>query len=281
MLLWHYCKYVHTQRKLEASQILPCIPDNLGTQMVKNLPAMQKIWVPSLGWEDPLKDGMATHFSILAWRIPMDRGAWWATIHGIAKSWTRLSDSAQHRKEKIQPHRTEADLSLAHQDLSILGTPIQFLSPLDNISLFIVLSYYLYFPLPTWNHNFDTHDNATLHFSGSVLKIVLCTDWFLRNSCLKSLINRCSKYGKPCDAILATPVSTVLPLQGGQLAPEGFIFTVKCKSSVTLASGKLNIDSDISVNRKNLANSLEFLSHSLGVLSSEMFRFQFGFFFNT
>ena len=142
-------------------------------------------------------------------------------------------------------------------------------------------SYHLYFPLPTWNHNFGTHDNATLHFSGSVLKIVLCTDWFLRNSCLKSLINRCSKYGKPCDARLATPVSTVLPLQGGQLAPEDFIFTVKCKSSVTLASGKLNINSDISVNRKNLANSLEFLSHSLGVLSSEMFTFQFGFFFNT
>ena len=44
--------------------------------MVKNLPAMQKTWVQSLGWEDPLKDGMATHSSILAWRIPMDRGVW-------------------------------------------------------------------------------------------------------------------------------------------------------------------------------------------------------------
>ena len=44
--------------------------------MVKNLPAMQKTWVPSLGWKDPLKDGMATHSSILAWRIPMDRGVW-------------------------------------------------------------------------------------------------------------------------------------------------------------------------------------------------------------
>ena len=35
---------------------------------------------------------MATHSSILAWRIPMDRGAWWATVHGVMKSWTRLSD---------------------------------------------------------------------------------------------------------------------------------------------------------------------------------------------
>ena len=37
--------------------------------------------VQSLGWEDPLEKGMATHSSILAWRIPMDRGAWWATVH--------------------------------------------------------------------------------------------------------------------------------------------------------------------------------------------------------
>ena len=56
--------------------------------MVKNLPAMQETWVRSLGWEDPLEEGMATHSSILACRIPMDRGAWRATVHGIAKSQT-------------------------------------------------------------------------------------------------------------------------------------------------------------------------------------------------
>ena len=39
---------------------------------------------------------MATHSSILAWRIPMDRGVWWATARGTAKSWTLLSDQAQH-----------------------------------------------------------------------------------------------------------------------------------------------------------------------------------------
>ena len=49
-------------------------------------------WVRSLGWEDPLEEGMATHSSILAWRISMDRGAWWTTVHGVAKSRTRLSD---------------------------------------------------------------------------------------------------------------------------------------------------------------------------------------------
>ena len=61
-------------------------------QMVKNQPAMWETWVQSLGWEDPLEKGMATHSSILAWRIPMDRGAWWATVHGVTKSWTPLSD---------------------------------------------------------------------------------------------------------------------------------------------------------------------------------------------
>ena len=49
------------------------------------------MWVQSLGpLEDPLEEGMATYSSILAWRIPMDRGAWWATVHGITKSHTQL-----------------------------------------------------------------------------------------------------------------------------------------------------------------------------------------------
>ena len=54
--------------------------------------AVQEAWVRSLGQEDPLEKRVATHSSILAWRIPMDRGAWWATVDGVAKSWTRLSD---------------------------------------------------------------------------------------------------------------------------------------------------------------------------------------------
>ena len=58
---------------------------------------MQETWVWSLGWEDPLEEGMATHSSILAWRIVMDRGAWQTTVHGVATSWTWLSNSAQHR----------------------------------------------------------------------------------------------------------------------------------------------------------------------------------------
>ena len=48
---------------------------SLVAQMVKNPPAMQETWVFSLGWKDPLDAVMATHSNILAWRIPMDRGA--------------------------------------------------------------------------------------------------------------------------------------------------------------------------------------------------------------
>ena len=63
---------------------------------VKNPAAMQKNWAQSLGWEDPLEEGMTTHSSILAWRIPMDRGVWWATVYGVTKSQTQLSYEAQH-----------------------------------------------------------------------------------------------------------------------------------------------------------------------------------------
>ena len=65
-----------------------------GGSVVKNLPAIQEIQVQSLGWEDPLEEETATHSSILAWKNPMDRGAWWATVYGVAKSQTQLSDWA-------------------------------------------------------------------------------------------------------------------------------------------------------------------------------------------
>ena len=53
--------------------------------MVKNLPVMQETWVQSLSQEDALEEEMTTHSSILAWRIPMDIGAWRATVHAVAK----------------------------------------------------------------------------------------------------------------------------------------------------------------------------------------------------
>ena len=63
-----------------------------GVSVGKESSAMWETWVQSPGWEAPLEEGMATHSSILAWRIPMNRGAWWATVHGTTKSWTRLTD---------------------------------------------------------------------------------------------------------------------------------------------------------------------------------------------
>ena len=75
---------------------------SLEAQMVKNPPAMWEIRVQFLGWEDPLEDGIATHSSIPARRILMDRGAWQATVHGVSKSQT----------EQLSTHSTGNAFSL-------------------------------------------------------------------------------------------------------------------------------------------------------------------------
>ena len=63
---------------------------SLVAQTVKNLHAMQEARVQSLGWEGALEEGMATYSSILAWKIPMDRGTWRATVRGVTKGQTQL-----------------------------------------------------------------------------------------------------------------------------------------------------------------------------------------------
>ena len=65
---------------------------SLVAQMVKHLPAVQETRVWSLGWEDPLEKEMATHASTLAWKIPWTEEPGGLQVHGVAKSWTRLSD---------------------------------------------------------------------------------------------------------------------------------------------------------------------------------------------
>ena len=62
-------------------------------QTVKRLSTMQETWVRTLGWEDSLEKEMATHSSILAWKIPwMEKSGRLHTIHGVTKSRTQLSD---------------------------------------------------------------------------------------------------------------------------------------------------------------------------------------------
>ena len=80
-------------------------------QTVKTLPALQKTWVQSLGWEDSLEKGMETHSSILAWRIPMDRGVCQATVHGVAKSQPRVrGEAAFSSLPRAGPSRSDVQL---------------------------------------------------------------------------------------------------------------------------------------------------------------------------
>ena len=62
------------------------------TQRLKRLPAMRETWVQSLGQEDSPGEGNGNPLQYSCLENPMDRGAWWATVHGVAKSRTRLSD---------------------------------------------------------------------------------------------------------------------------------------------------------------------------------------------
>ena len=72
---------------------------SLVAQMVKNLPAMLKTWIRSLGLEDPLEEGMATHSSILVWRIPRTEEPGGATVHGVAKE--------SHMTQRLNNNHTE------------------------------------------------------------------------------------------------------------------------------------------------------------------------------
>ena len=106
---------------------LQCSWVSLVAQMVKNLPTMWETWVQSLGWEDPLEEGMASHSSILAWRIPMDRGAWRATVHGVVKSqtwlsdWTELMGEERRETEKPLPSRGQRSLTCSWSERKLFG----------------------------------------------------------------------------------------------------------------------------------------------------------------
>ena len=75
---------------------------SLVAQRLKHLLAMRETWVQSLGRDDPLQgNGNLLQYSCL--ENPMDGGAWWAAVHGVAKSWTRLSDFTFTLDTLVQP----------------------------------------------------------------------------------------------------------------------------------------------------------------------------------
>ena len=80
---------------------------------IKNLPTMRETWVQSLGWEDTLEEGMATHSSTLAWRIPMDRVAW-----GLQSRGHKELDTTERLSTVRKNMRLKCDLSFAINDLS-------------------------------------------------------------------------------------------------------------------------------------------------------------------
>ena len=77
---------------MDSATHFPSQQTSLVAQTVKRLPTMQETRVQSLGQEDLLEKEMATLLQYSCLENPMDGGAWWATVHGVAKSWTRLSD---------------------------------------------------------------------------------------------------------------------------------------------------------------------------------------------
>ena len=86
---------------------------SLVAQLEKNPPAMRETWVWSLGWEDPLEKGKATHFSIL--ENSMD-----CIVHGVAKSWTRLSNvhfHFQHGQTRLWAELLQLDVYYVTSDL--------------------------------------------------------------------------------------------------------------------------------------------------------------------
>ena len=74
---------------------------SLVSQMVKNLPAMREAWVRSLGWEDPLEEEMATHSSILAWRIPWTEEPGGLQSMGSQSDTTQRPSTSTHRSKKF------------------------------------------------------------------------------------------------------------------------------------------------------------------------------------
>ena len=125
--------------------------------MINNLPAMWETWVRSLDWEYPLEQSMATHSIVIAWRNSMDRGAWRATVRRVAKSQTRLSDSA-HRSFHSHLEALFSSLSIPRWQ----PTPV--LSPGKSHGRRSLVDY-----SPWGSEESDTTERLHFHFSLSCI----------------------------------------------------------------------------------------------------------------
>ena len=116
--------------------------------MANNLPAVWETWVWSLGWDGLLEEeGMATHCSILAWRIPWTEGDWWVAVHGVAKSQTQWSNLAGMHARSFDIYLFEEPPNLFPEQLHhFTSSPAMYKG--SNYSLFLkhmlLLFYYYY-----------------------------------------------------------------------------------------------------------------------------------------
>ena len=157
---------------------------SLVPQTVKNLPAMSETWVWSLGWEDPLEEGMKIHSIILAWRIPMDRGAWqamgsqrvrhnWGTKHSTVQNiFYSASSLALLLSQCIL---ISSDVSGVQQGLWLVGTQI---SPIPmwvlgmfSLELPVVLS------MTSWSFLLYVHGLVISHGLQTPRCRLLCFFW--------------------------------------------------------------------------------------------------------
>ena len=118
--------------------------------MVKNLPAMWKTCARSLSWEHPLEERMATHSSILAWRISMDRGAWWAIVQSLQRvghDWA-TKHSFPLYGHNILFTQPSADGHLGCPILDIMNIPWTFMCKIFVMEIYFQLCVYLGVELP-------------------------------------------------------------------------------------------------------------------------------------
>ena len=158
-------------------------------QTVKNLPAMQETGVRSLGWQDPLKKGMAVHSWYSLLENLMNRGAWWATVHMVAKSRTWQSDWTELNwsKYSVQIHSTCPQLLMPY---FLISGVTKALSDLHLCAFSWRYPRGLPFPFQSWRY---FHNCFLLLWPGRLLPTFWGSDLFFPRNILVSRPGECQK----------------------------------------------------------------------------------------